>query len=184
MSATSRGATRQPDDFYETPAWCVRRLLEVCSLPSGLWYEPACGAGAIFKAVNALRPELHWLLSDINPQLAQARKADFLTHEMLCPDVLITNPPYSLAFEFAKKAVREAVHTVLLLRLNWLASAKRAGWLREHTPDVYVLPNRPSFINGKTDSCEYAWMHWSSNTSGKLTILNTTPKEERNGAGI
>lgn len=28
MSATNRSDVRRPDDFYETPAWCVRRLLE------------------------------------------------------------------------------------------------------------------------------------------------------------
>jgi hypothetical protein len=63
-------------------------------------------------------------------------------------DVIITNPPFSLGFEVAKKAVTEASHVVLLLRLNFLGSGTKSGrsdWLRMNPPDVYVLPNRPSF---------------------------------------
>lgn len=32
--------------------------------------------------------------------------------------------------------------------------------MRSHTPDIYVLPNRPSFSGKGTDSIEYAWFVW------------------------
>lgn len=41
MSATNRGAVRNKDDFYATPAWCVRALLATVQLPGGNWLEPA-----------------------------------------------------------------------------------------------------------------------------------------------
>jgi hypothetical protein len=52
-------------------------------------------------------------------------------------------------------------------------------------PDIYVIPNRPSFTGGKTDSIEYAWFVWSKyndygkNSSGKIVILETTPANIR-----
>ena len=73
----------------------------------------------------------------------------------------------------------------MLLRLNFLGSQERSDYLREHMPDIYVIPNRPSFTGGKTDSIEYAWFVWSKyndygkNSSGKIVILETTPANIR-----
>ena len=53
MSSTHRGAERRPADFYATPHWTVRRLLEALPLPGGVWFEPCAGEGDIIKAVNA-----------------------------------------------------------------------------------------------------------------------------------
>lgn len=46
--------------------------------------------------------------------------------------------------------------------------------MQRHTPDVYVLPQRPSFTGKGTDSTSYAWFVWTSaeKTEGKLQILN------------
>jgi hypothetical protein len=62
-----------------------------------------------------------------------------------CPNVIITNPPYTLAFDVVQLAIQMEAWTVMLLRLNFLGSDDRADWLRKHPPDVGVLPNRPSF---------------------------------------
>jgi hypothetical protein len=100
-------------------------------------------------------------------------------------DLVITNPPFALAMEFVEEALsitRFGGMVAMLLRLPWLASQKRAPWLRRHTPSVYVLPKRPSFYEGApptpqptlfgddaaedakgsgTDATDYAWMVWS-----------------------
>lgn len=57
MSSTNRGGKRSPADFYATPAWCVRRLLERVDLPPGRWLEPAAGDGAIMLAAEEMRGE-------------------------------------------------------------------------------------------------------------------------------
>ena len=44
MSSTNRGAERRIDDAYETPQWCVRRLLEVWQPREGVLVEPCCGS--------------------------------------------------------------------------------------------------------------------------------------------
>jgi hypothetical protein len=78
---------------------------------------------------------------------------------------------------------------VALLRLNWPARAPgkhpdRYELIRKFTPDVYVLPNRPSFSNGGTDATEYAWMVWNRSARwrpGRIQILDTTAKKDRKG---
>jgi hypothetical protein len=96
--------------------------------------------------------------------------------------VIITNPPFTLAEEFVRKSRQEAAYVVMLLRLSFLASKRRHGWLSYDMPDVYVLPQRPSFVrNAKghagVDSSEYAWFFWGREhrTSGTLHLLGLRP---------
>ena len=206
MSATGRSNVRDLDDAYFTPAWCVRRLLEACPLPNhGPWLEPCAGDGAIIRAVTSYasapmpRPysEVKWTaieIRDVDRPSGLAmntiwrRGQNFLT----LPDaeidlhytVAITNPPYRHALEFIERCRDLADTTVMLLRLNYLASAKRAEFMRANPPDVYVLPNRPSFTGGgKTDCTEYAWMVWPRvgrrRSFGEVRVLATTPRDER-----
>jgi hypothetical protein len=195
MSATNRSDVRDELDRYDTPEWCVRRLLDVDPLFShprdgGRWLEPSAGCGAIVHAVDVWRNGAdllfpHWTQLDIAPRREGIVATDFLSARFSSGfDVIIGNPPYRLAEDFARRCVGLADTTALLLRLNWLASAKRAPWLQEHTPSVYVLPNRPSFsANGKTDATDYAWFVWRRNdrSSPEVRILATTPASERRG---
>lgn len=120
----------------------------------------------------------------------RARQADFLTDDSCIDperyDVLLTNPPFSGAEEFLKRGLEVAEHVVLLLRLNFAASAKRAPLMHDHPPDVYVLPNRPSFTGKGTDSIEYAWFHWHAGRTepGRFVVLPTTPIDERKGGSL
>lgn len=179
MSATNRGRERERDDAYYTPSWCVRALLCAVRLPGGLWLEPACGEGAIMRAVNAERQDVRWLASDCREECEAAISdmnnverwdcGDFTQDAFFQswpPSVAITNPPYSLAAEFVERCLPLASVTIMLLRLNWLGSQKRAAFLRSHMPDVYVLPRRPSFVHGATDACEYMWAVWGPIASG------------------
>jgi hypothetical protein len=94
--------------------------------------------------------------------------------------VVITNPPFSLAMQFVQACLPISTNVVMLLRLNFLASESRSGFMRDTKPNVYVLPNRPSFVRGgKTDSIEYAWFHWYPGAEGIVRVLPTTPAAER-----
>lgn len=189
MSATNRSAVRHPDDFYETPAWCVHRLLEAVELPFSRWLEPSAGAGAIRSAVDAFvwRSLVTWTELDINPRRAGIIQEDFLSARFDRGfDVVIGNPPFRLAEDFVRRAVGLAPVVAFLLRLNWLASAKRADWLQKHTPSIYVLPNRPSFTGKGTDATDYAWFVWGTEPGHvdygpTVKILATTPASERRG---
>jgi hypothetical protein len=110
--------------------------------------------------------------------------ADFLTSSAQTArhfSAVVTKPPYSLAEDLLRRALEISDHVVLLLRLNFLASDKRAALMRANTPDVYVLPNRPSFNGHGTDSIDYAWFHWRAggNGEGSLRVLPETSAQER-----
>ena len=190
MSATNRGDRGGGEhDFFPTPAWCVHRLLEAVDLPlNANWLEPCVGGWSIVEAVADWRPLVDatlWTTVDIRPDADADITADFTW--MGCPelgdrrfDVCCTNPPFGIAEEFVRGAMARCDVVVMLLRLSWLASETRADFLRENTPSVYVLPNRPSFTgDGKTDAADYAWMVWGLDDVPRLEILKSTPADER-----
>jgi hypothetical protein len=196
VSATGRGAERHPDEFYETPAWCVRRYLESRAWGEGRWLEPSAGRGAIIQAVDTWRksmliPAVRWTAVELNPSNAAGLALSGLrtfSGDFLAPDITsdskfafcIGNPPYMLAREFIEKACLLSHEVAFLLRLNFLESGKRAAFFRDYPCDVHVLPNRPSFLaSGKTDATAYAWFEFGANHGGRLTVLRTTPKAER-----
>lgn len=184
MGSSSKGAAadRRGDDAYETPGWCVDRLLDVVKLPAGRWLEPCSGSGNIIRAVNA-RPEyaglVDWTGVEIRRECFPAlgltltesltrhvprhalHHADFLhwvtTQRAGSFDVVITNPPFFLAMPFILASLRLAPVVVMLLRLNYITTADRHAFMSAQRPDGYPLPNRPSFTEGGTSSDDYAW---------------------------
>lgn len=171
-----------PHDFFPTPPAVTRAFIEACPLPDGLWCEPAAGAGDIVRAVG---PREGWCTYDIrdvpNPgSVIHLPCTDFLQEDDERDfDVIITNPPFSLAEEFVRKARKKATHVAMLLRLAFLETRRREQLHAEHPSDVYVLSRRPSFTNnGATDSCAYAWFVWGPGRGGRWQILRT-PETKR-----
>lgn len=164
MSVTGHRDVRHPDDFYETPAWCTRVVL--AHLQRGNVLDPCCGAGAIGKVIADEWRGVQVFGTEINEGRAiQAREGittrpgsvehvfdavyqnDYLALEDSSPKtpLIITNPPFKLALEFAQKAIKEADTVAFLLRLNWLASEARRAFHVANPADLVVLPRRPSF---------------------------------------
>ncbi len=198
MSSKGRGSTVEPNEFYQTPEWCVHRLLDSIHFdlfpprhrrPRQL-IEHAVGNGAIIRAFEswrqANRPRMKqpdWFGYDVNlrpgklPPTAIIRREDFTKYRFTrrC-DLAITNPPFSLALDMAKAALKVAPVVIQLSRIGWLGSNERADWLRENTPSVYLLPDRPSFVGkGRTDSDYYAWIVWGLDDEPRFEVLGSTP---------
>ena len=202
MSSTGRGERLGgPEDFYQTPAWAVRRLLETWKPAGGLWLEPGAGNGAIIKAANSVRSDVEWLAVEIREAEEEGLQhvartvvmGDFLDRSLPLPDtsrvsVVLGNPPFSLAQAFIERS-RElcpVAEIVMLLRLNYIGSEDRADFMRTNLPSLRILPNRASFLPvpgkvGKVDSIEYAWFGWRPDKAdaGAFWLLESTPKEER-----
>lgn len=192
MSATNRGLDRVKNDAYDTPDWLIDPILEeilpksptdVIISPYKI-LEPACGAGAIVKRIVAIQnPPCTYETTcfDIEPR-GCGEQQDFLTLTADTKyDLIITNPPFSLALEFVQKALElrrtTSSKVALLLRLNWLAGQKRAPWMRENTPSIYVTPRRPMFKVNKdgklgSDATDYGWFVWGE-PHPRVHILNT-----------
>jgi len=200
MSAAGRGARRGgSDDFYVTPHWAVDRLLEKWSPPiDGDFVEPCAGNGAIMRALRgrgltwdrATAIECRAKEYDVLSGLFDTVKiGDFLAApELFLPEVvstIITNPPYIKAEEFirAARAKFPNATSAWLVRQGFLASEERVQlWKDVGSPDVYVLPNRPSYTaDGKTDASDYCWivLPKEPREHGQLVMLGSTPKEVR-----
>ncbi len=65
MSSTNRGAVRQKEDFYETPAESIESLLKVIGSRLGMlnsnWIEPCAGHGRIIRTVDEWSDKQKWL---------------------------------------------------------------------------------------------------------------------------
>ncbi len=201
MSAKGRGTKVAKNEYYPTSHWAVWRLLDkIGHLLDGYvgvdwaayqWLEPAVGGGAIVTAVEQWygnqgmeRDLASWLTCDIDPDMRMPGKAfiegDYLRTSVPHIDVGITNPPFTLALEFARKMIADCGIAAVYQRLNWLSSADRRDFFEETQPSVYVLPNRPSHrADGKTDAAEYAWYVWGLYPESRLFWLANTERELR-----
>ena len=189
MSATNRSAVRQPDDFYETPAWVVHALLATGDV-SNRFCDPCAGTGAILRAARdysaAYTPWGLELDAGRSREDSAIVCGDFFASTFSMHEIVM-NPPYRQALAFVDHALRTIVCGVAmrplgrvprvhaLLRLAFLESRSRASWLKENMPaKVRVLSKRPSFTGNGTDACAYAWFTWepfSETRTTELTIL-------------
>lgn len=151
---------RRAYDVYETPAWAVEALLKVIPIDSNLKYmEPCRGSGRIYN---------HLPLGSAWGEIRQG--VDYLQTQYNHVDVIITNPPYSLAQEFVTKALGEADVVIMLLRLGFLESMRRFEFWDKYPLDhLITLSKRPSFTDdGKTDGSGYAYFIWDKKGVLKL----------------
>ena len=201
MSST-RGLPRLggPEDFFRTPSWTVRRLLEAVTLPGGWWLEPGAGDGSIIRAVNAERRDVRWIASEVRPVEHEGlrRHAELVVGDLLTPisrgalerlhwtgeiTVVAGNPAFNIAEDVVLRC-REMFPNatiVLQLRLNFVGSGGRSSWMRRMPPDIYLIPERVSYALGETDSIEYAWLLWppGERPRGSFQVLASTSLEER-----
>lgn len=186
MSATNRPkangdrTVRRDRDYYATPAWCTELVLDRLDGPDRI-LEPSCGDGAILRVLRERVPshvELHGVeidrsRFDMVVGTAVVMLADFLTLDPSSAepyDLVITNPPFSLASDFVQRSLDWLTPNgvaLFLLPLSFLASQRRAPWLAKHCPDVWPLSRRPSFTGGGTDAVDYAWMRWTKHERAK-----------------
>ena len=120
---------RHPDsargnDLYETPEVATFALLRAEPLPRTIW-EPACGPGAIVRVLRAAghRVIATDLIDYRSPDQHDAGR-DFLL-ERRAPDgveMIVTNPPFKLAAQFAAHALSLCPRVAMLLRLSFLES--------------------------------------------------------------
>jgi len=193
MSAINRGTKRKEADFYATPLDAVYTLLENYNgiSPNDHILEPSAGNGNIIKALRKrgyknfitaveLREEEKENLNESGT--SQVVISDFLQYgeciNMENYDVIIGNPPYSMAQEFIDKSLsllNPGGRLIFLLRTNFLESKKRFEWWQDRTPTrLYVLSKRPSFTGKGTDATSYAWFIWEKTERASTTSIHTS----------
>ena len=162
---------RRKSDFYETPYSMTRHLFSVEKFDrGGTCLEPACGNLAIVQILFEHFDNVRFY--DI--------EKDFLT-ETQSFDYVITNPPYSLAFEFIQKAKQVCNKFAFLLPLSYLHGKKRYDYVYQDQKfplksvsvfTRYPLLGEPLREDGKynTGMMVYAWYVWDKEYKGEPTI--------------
>lgn len=139
MSATNRGSQRIPQDAYATPSEAIDVLLPHVHIHHlSTFLEPCRGTGAIYDRIRCHR-RLHCEIAEGTNYLTWKPKDRV--------DLIITNPPFSLAQEFLEKSLEEAATVIYLLRLNFWGSRKRKPFWKSHRPTHQLtLSERPCFV--------------------------------------
>ena len=173
----ARGFDREKDDFYPTPDALLDPLIERwrIHLTGGVW-EPACGDGAICKALA--RHGLASVGTDLVDRGHGESRRDFLMEltppaiEGVETDAIVTNPPFRLWREFAAHALGLDVGFVALLGRLQLLEGKRVSALFEETnlTAVMVSAGRVNMLpvvdgvraedKGHNGMIAWAWFVW------------------------
>lgn len=134
-------------------------------------WEPACGDGAICKIYKRRCPHVKMIATDLIDRGYGDGGIDFLKSDFQpgSVDDIITNPPFSLATEFAIKALSIAQNKIaLLLTLNFLASERRYPFFAANPHfRVYVFSQRIDFSGRKRHGGmkDHAWFVWNQKTA-------------------
>ena len=175
---SKRDSNGKKSDFYETPYTLTRRFLDAEYFDKSLSVcEPACGDGAISKILNERWDKELITSYDIRDK----DKSNFLW-DYDNYNYIITNPPYSLAFEFIQKAKQiSKLKFAFLLPLYYLHGKKRYDEIfsdRSYGLEkIYVFTRSPMLgetlrEDGKhaTGMMPYAWYVWTNGYSGQPII--------------
>jgi hypothetical protein len=185
------GDGRKDHDFYETPEFQTRALLDrVPAIRNAATIlEPCAGRGAIAKllAANSLvvtnEPYQEHTPSFRSTMQADATAARFWTR---MPfefkfDWVITNPPFNLAHQIIPLAYEHAgIGIAFLLRITWFEpTSNRADWLAAHPPTAIIALPRYKYRKDKEhgDSATTAWFVWVKDPAFAVRNSVVTPAE-------
>lgn len=151
---------RSKNDFYPTPPEVTRALMAFLYDRELLWSGDTvweCAAGDGDMAAELAKDDLIVCETDIMGGY------DFLTCELPREDIrwIITNPPFSRAEEFIKRAQEHGIPFAFLLKSQYWHSARRLS-LFETIKPAFVLPLtwRPDFTGQGSSLMDMIWVVW------------------------
>lgn len=167
-------------DYFPTPPWSSRALIGDVLPQLGVAFhyagmrvwEPAAGGGHM---AETLRPYfLELFASDVHDYGRGYAVGSFVGEGpdvARCPfkpDLIVTNPPFNRAMEFADRALDEArVGVALLVRSAWSEGCHRYQRLfRDRPPSIIAqFVERVPMVKGRWDpdastATSYAWFVW------------------------
>lgn len=178
---------REENDFYATNPETLKMFLyefwKDNAFEGDEILEPACGQGHISKTLKELLPNFNITSTDLIDRGYGVSGIDFLTYDYKKMfDVVITNPPFSLAKEFIEKGLKISnKHVIMLCKIQLLEGTKRKEMFF-NTPLKYVYVHttrqatwkegKPLDPNGKkwaTTMC-LAWFVWDKDYKGEPII--------------
>lgn len=189
MASLSTASAKDPlahrgNDLYETPSVATKALLRAEQLPHVIW-EPACGRGAIVRVLRRAGHSAYATdLVDYDSPDQDDSGWDFLLERQLPIGVqaIVTNPPFKNAGEFVAHALDLCPMVVMLLRLAFMESQKRAPILDGgHLARVHVFRNRLPMMHRdgqgikaaekrNSSALAFAWFVWNRDHKGPTEL--------------
>lgn len=176
---------RKESDAYMTPLTVIDNFIKSCPyyfMGVHSILEPCAGSGSFLQSIKTniskfdnsksvqmdaveLREEEKEKLGSLADHLTIGNFLTWKSDKKY--DLIITNPPYSLAEEFVQHSFdlvnKDKGTIIMLLRINFLGSQHRYDfWHSYPLYHLHPLSCRPSFTKSGTDQTEYAWFVWSS----------------------
>lgn len=174
---------REGTDYYPTPDDVTDALMGYLRLPrSTVIWEPAAGQGHLSKR---LEHHGHRVIStDLHERGFCEGGVDFLTAAAR-GDFIVTNPPFSLAHDFALHAMDLGLPFALLLKSQYWHAQKRLALFEKRRPAaVLPLTWRPDFLFGRkggAPTMECLWTVWNAE-SATSTIYAPLARPSRPGS--
>ena len=141
-------------DDYQTPAYAIEPLIPFLKTDWIIW-ECACGKGNL---VNAFKKRGFKV---IGTDILDGK--DFLKWQPDKFDCIVTNPPYSLRYQFIKRAYELGKPWAMLMTLTTL-EGKRQELFRKYGIELLLLDKRINFEtpSGKGSGAWFpvAWFCW------------------------
>jgi len=139
---------RVQDDFYATPDHAIRDILNRVTFSGEIW-EPACGDGAISKALK-MRGYQDVYSTDLVDRGYGDNHFDFLKSHRGTNNI-ITNPPFNISTKFVIHALDLATDKVVIFnKLTFLEGQTRRKILfsKYNLESVYIYSARVGFQGG------------------------------------
>jgi hypothetical protein len=155
---------RKAADFYPTPADVTQALLDALGpqpRPLRIW-EPACGTGEMARVLREAGHEVY--ATDLHYRGYGAQGVDFLQVSDDGLDAIITNPPFEIAEEFIRHALKQAPLVAMLLKSNYWHTKRGKQLFADCPPTMeYKLTWRPAFLQkerGNSPLMDCSWHVW------------------------
>lgn len=173
---------RKPADLYPTPVdgtesiipvlEVMREHMDLASNDQCRVWEPACGDGRMARVLDwhgfnvfgsDFRETPGYGFGGIDFLKDQPRTTGLIPHDSF--DIIVSNPPFSLAEQFIRRALSITPNVAMLLKATYWNAASRLPFFVEHRP-AFVLPLtwRLAFLEserGKSPLMDCIWVVWS-----------------------
>lgn len=183
--------------FFPTPPWAARAGIEALLNSVGdtpddettamRWgfehvWEPACGQGHLGEAIRPWCGNLR--MSDVYDYGRGYEVFAFVPEAALGPsartwDLIITNPPFPLAFDFVRAGLLHAKTVAILARTTFIESKKRYRLVQDLTrfcPFIERVPMQLGSWDPKLSTAtSYAWFIWDCRRLGALELCPIPP---------
>lgn len=163
---------RKPSDFYPTPYDVTESLIPVIStllLPGAKIWEPCAGNMDMTRVLEWHGFEV--TSTDLRDTGQGIGGFDFLNDDpiekwgwVVDPDMIVMNPPFSLAAQFIERALLYTPNVACLMKIDyWNAISRLPLWRRKLPTFFLPLTWRPAFLakeRGNSPLMNCAWCVW------------------------